>query len=149
MDQLKTVSYLPILGSPAEPVIVSLALPRLGEHDFKWVVATTIDKQYGHYGYRIHPKANPINVHVYGERELIEYLARTGKPVKCALELIVKHTASGREFILVNLYLTKPWLCETHQFMMTGTSPDPTKRPWFVYTTKDMMGNGISVEPLR
>lgn len=153
MDQTKKVSYLTILGMNPEncrgkSVVVSLTLPRLGEHDFKWVVAETIDKEYGHYGFRLHPKANPVNVHVYGERELIEYLAQSGKPVKCGLELVVKKTESNREFILVNLYLTKPWLRETHAFMITGTSPDSAKRPWFVYTTKDMNGIGISVEPL-
>jgi len=101
-----------------------------------------------HYGFRIHPKANPVNVHVYGERELIEYLAENGKPVKCNLELVVKKVSSDREFIIVNLYLSKPWLRETHAFMITGTSPDSGKRPWFVYTTKDMKGTGLSVEPL-
>ncbi len=149
MDQVKRASYFPILGSPKEPVIVSLTLPRLGEHDFKWVIAPTIEKEYGHYGFRLHPKASPVNCHVYGERELIEYLAMSGKPVKCALELVAKQTASEREFILVNLHLVKPWLRETHTFTITGTSPDPAKRPWFVYTTKDMNGVGISVESLR
>lgn len=148
MDQQKHASYFPILGSPEEPIVISLTLPRFGEHDFKWVVAPTIEKEYGHYGYRLHPKANPVNCHVYGERELIEYLAKTGKSVTCHLELVVKQTASSREFVLVNLYLTKPWLRETHEFMITGTSPDSAKRPWFVYTTKDMHGIGISVKPL-
>jgi len=149
MDQQKKATYFPILGSIKEPVIISLTLPRLGEHEFKWVTAPTIQKEYGHYGFRLHKKATPINVHVYGERQLIEHLATTGKPVKCALELVVKRTASDREFILVNLYLTKPWLSETHELKLIGTSPDATKRPWFVYTTVYMNGVGISVEPVR
>lgn len=154
MDQMKKASYLTILGFNPEdrknrkPIVISLSLPRLGEHDFKWVIAENIGKEYGHYGFRIHPKATPVNVHVYGERELILHLAQNGKPVKCELELVVKKTMSDREFIIVNLYLTKPWLHETHAFMVTGTSPDSAKRPWFVYTTKDMNGIGLSVEPL-
>jgi hypothetical protein len=153
MDQAKKPSYLTILGMnpekkrTAKPFVVSLTLPRLGVHDFKWVVAETISKEYGHYGFRIHPKALPVNVHVYGERTLIEHLAQTGKTVKCELELVVK-IVGNREFILVNLYLTKPWARETHALSISGTSPDPAKRPWFVYTTKDMNGIGISVEPL-
>jgi hypothetical protein len=154
MDQMKKASYLTILGFNPEnrkgkkPFVVSLTLPRLGEHDFKWVNAPTIEKEYGHYGFRIHPKASPINVHVYGKRELIEFMAKNGKLVKCELELVVKKMASGREFILVNLYLTKPWLDETHAFAITGVPSDFAKRPWFVYTTKDMNGIGISVKPL-
>jgi hypothetical protein len=153
MGQTKKASYLTILGNSEDrhgtrPLVVSLTLPRLGEHDFKWVSAATLGKEYGHYGFRIHPKANPVNVHVYGERELIEFLARTGKAATCELELVVKKTESEREYILVNLYLTKPWLRATHEFAIVGTSPNPEKRPWFVYTTSDMHGVGISVEPL-
>ena len=52
MDQIKKASYLTILGSNPKdfkgqkPVIVSLTLPRLGEHDFKWVTASEIGKAY-------------------------------------------------------------------------------------------------------
>jgi hypothetical protein len=156
MDRpLASPVYTTILGRnprnplPHErPIVISLTLPRLGEHDFKWVIAETLRKEYGHYGFKLHPKANPTNVHVYGERELIMHLAKSGNTAKCELELVVKKTTSGREFILVNLYLTKPWLRETHAFTILGTSPDAEKRPWFVYTTKDMCGTGISVEPL-
>ncbi len=153
MDRTQKPTYSTILGGNfkekrrGRPIVVSLVLPHMGEHDFKWVVATIIGKEYGHYGFRIHPKANSVNVQVYGERELIESLAKTGKAVKCELELVVKQTGSEREYILVNLYLTKPWLHETHAFAITSTSPDPEKRPWFVYTTGDMNGVGISVEP--
>ena len=147
MDQVKKVSYLPILGNARNPVVISLTLPRLDEHGFGWVTELATQKEYGQYGFRIHPKASPVNVHVYGERELILHLAQNGKSVKCELQLVVKKT-TDREFILVNLYLTKPWLHETHAFNISGTSPDSAKRPWFVYTTKDMNGIGVSVEPL-
>jgi hypothetical protein len=148
MDEKTLPRYDTFLGSPEEPITVSLLLPRPGEHEFKWVVAETIGKEYGHFGFRIHPKALPVNIHVYGKRELIEHLAKSGKLVRCGLELVAKRTSSDREFIFVNLYLTKPWLLETHELKVIGTSPDPTKRPWFVYTTKDMNGIGVSVKPI-
>ena len=155
MDQKKKASYMTILGfnpvnrgGGSKSVIVSLTLPRLGEHDFKHVDAEEIGREYWHYGFRLHPKAVPVNVHVYGDRKLIQSLAQHGKSVKCELELVVKRVSSEREFIMVNLYLTKPWLQETHEFMVAGTSSDSAKRPWFVYTTKDMNGIGISAKPL-
>ena len=147
MDQTKKAEYISILGSPAMPVVISLTLPRLGEHEFKFVDGTeTVGKKYFHYGYRLHPEGRPVNVHVYGERTLIEYLAGTGKPATCELELVVKKVSSDREFIFVNLYLTVPQRHVSHEFTIVNTSPNPAKRPPFVYTTKDMGGVGISVE---
>ncbi len=154
MDRAQKASYFTILGGNPEekgrsrPIVVSLVLPRMGEYDFKWTIAPTIGKEYGHYGFRLHPRANPVNVQVYGERSLIESLAATGKAAKCELELVVKKTELGKEYILVNLYLTKPWLQETHGFTIDGASLDSAQRPWFVYATKDMPGVGISVKPL-
>jgi hypothetical protein len=150
MDQVKKkVVYSSILGCPQQPVIVSLVLPAVGEHGFHYVDARdTVGQQYWHYGFRPHPESRPVNVHVYGESTLIEYLARTGKTAKVELELVVKQVAFGREFIFANLYLTKPWLGETHEFVIVNTSPKAEKRPGYVYTTQDMGRVGFSVRPL-
>lgn len=145
MNVAKKATYVAILGSPKKPIVISMTLPRLGEHGFKWVVAEAIGKEYGHYGFKLHPKANPVNVHVYGERSLIERLSATGKSVVCQVEIVVKKTTSEREFILVNLYLTDLWRHLTHEFEITRA---PSDRPWFVYTTKDMHGVGVSLKPL-
>jgi len=128
-----------------EPFVVALSLPRMGEWDFKWCKSEFLGCEYGHYGYRIMPKASPVNVQVYGDRKIIEYLARTGKATVCELELVVKKLADGREYILVNLFLTKPNRKVTSEFSII---PAGRERPWFVYTTKDMGGSGISVRHL-
>lgn len=149
MGHEKKAEYISILGSPAKPVVVELVLPRIGEYDSKWVIAETVGKEYFHYGHKVHPKAQPVNVHVYGAREHIIYLAKTGTPVKYGLELVLKKTVSGREFIFVNLTVLKRLLPPSHVFAVTNCSPDPQKRDEWVYTTRDMNGIGISVEPLR
>lgn len=144
MDQLKAV-YKAILGNPKSPIVVGLTLPRLGEHDFKYVVVEELKREYYHYGFRLIQGARPVNVQVYGKRKLIEYLAHAQCSAKCELELVVK-TLGEREFILVNLYLTDPEKKVTHEF---GIVPAPQNRPSFVYTTKDMRGVGVMVRPLR
>lgn len=148
MGQENKAEYISILGSPAKPIVVEIVLPKLGEHDSKWVIAEALGKEYFHYGHRHHPKATPVNVHVYGKRELIIACAKAARTVVAELELVVKKTALGREFIFVNLYLTHPHTRITHECEITGCSPDPERRPWFVYTTKDMNGVGISVKPI-
>jgi hypothetical protein len=90
------------------------------------------------------PKANPVNIQVYGDRKIIENLARSGKPIVCELELVVKKLANGKDYILVNLYLTNPNRRVTHEFAVV---PAPQERPWFVYSTKDMYGTGVLVRP--
>lgn len=146
MGQRQTAEYISILGSPAKPIVVELTLPRIGEHDSKWVIAESIGKQYFHYAFRIHPRAQPVNVHVYGKREFVIECAKAGTPVVAELELVVKKIGE-REFILINLYLTAPQGA-THELWIRGCSFDSDKRPWFVYTTKDMNGVGVSVEPI-
>jgi hypothetical protein len=154
MDRMQQSSYSTILGrNPEErrggrPIIVSHVLPHLGEYEFKWVVAPTLGKQYGHYGFKVHAKANAVNVQVYGEQTLIEYFAKTGRPVTCELELVVKRTALEREYILVNLYLTKPSFRATHVLQIKGMSPEPEKRESFEYTTRDMKGVGVSLKTI-
>ena len=132
-------------SDPRKRVVVSLSLPRIGEHDMKWKVAEALGLAYHHYAFRFDPKAHPVNVQVYGDRKVVEGLAHTGRPAVCELELVVKKTESGREFILVNLYLTNPNHRTTHEFLICEA---PLDRPWFVYTTKDMNRVGISVEPM-
>lgn len=151
MSQGKKAVYTTILGrNPQEgarksAIVVAVKLPRLGEHDFKWVTAQSIGKEYGHFGFRLHPKANPVNIHVYGDRKVIERLAKIGSPVICEVELVVKKTESDREFILANLYMVAPWSKVSHEFCV---APAPKERPWFVYTTSDMHGVGVSVKPI-
>lgn len=151
MSTQQKAVYQSILGrNPIEEpqkrkVVVVLQLPRLGEHDFQWKVVPAIGKEYGHYGFRLHPKANPVNIQVYGDRKIVENLAQTGKPVVCELELLVKRLEDGREYLLTNLYLTKPWASVTHEFRVT---PAPKERPSFVYTTNQMFGTGVAVRPL-
>lgn len=125
-------------------VIVSLSLPHMGQHGMQWKVAEALGLAYHHYAFRLHDKAQPVNVQVYGDRKVVEGLTRSGQPVVCELELVVKTVEGGREFILVNLYLTAPYHRRTHAFEICGA---PADRPWFVYTTKDMNGVGIAVKP--
>lgn len=150
MNQAANPTFLSVLGrnpddrqSREKQIVVSLALPRLGEHGFKYIFAETIGKEYYHYGYRLDPKANPVNVHVYGGRKLVEYLARTGEVAVCELELVVKRLTNGKEFILVNLFITNPNRRVTHKF---GIVPAPKDRKQFVYTTNDMYGTGILID---
>lgn len=150
--QKKPAIYKTILGrNPSncfpyqKPIVITLTLPHIGEHEFKWCKSEFLGCEYGHYGYRIIPKASPVNVQVYGDKKIIENLARTGKAAVCGLELVVKKLADGREYILVNLFLTNPKWQVTHEFTIV---PAGKERPWFVYTTKDMGGSGISVRPL-
>lgn len=148
---MNQTTWFPILGrnprahGSGRSVVVSLWLPRLGEHDFKWKVAEALGLAYHHYGFRLHPKAMPVNVQVYGDRKLVERHAQLSTFVICELELVVKKTEQGREFILVNLYLTDPTRRVSHEFAIVGA---PKERPSFVYTTDDMNGVGISVRPL-
>ncbi len=143
--------YTTILGANpefrggSEPIVVGHILPKIGEYDFKWVVASVIGKEYGHYGFRLHPKAKPINVHVYGECNFIARMASMRKPVRCELELVVKRTKSGFEYLFVNLYLTKPWVQITHTLDFV---PAPKNRPDYVFTTKDMHGIGARVQSI-
>ena len=129
-----------------EPVVIELVLPNLGEHDFKWVFADAIERTYFHYGFRLHPKGSAANVHVYGERGLIEHLAKTGKPARCELEL-VKKTIGERTFVLANLYLVPPSRRVTHEFGIVTISPK--KATDVMYTTLDMKGMTFWVDPLQ
>lgn len=146
MDQ--TATYTSLLGSLAEPITVSLTLPRLGEHGLKKVAAEALGREYYHFGHKIHRKSKRVNIHVYGESRLIEKVARSGTEVMCRLELFIKRTISGREFILVDLHLAPPTAHETHTFTVVQCTPNPEKRPPFVYTTTDMNGIGIAVVPI-
>lgn len=150
--QHKPAIYQTILGRnpnnplPYEkPVIVSLSLPRMGEWDFRWCVSEFLRCEYAHYGHRLMPRSNPVNVQVYGNKKTIEGLAKSGFQAVCELELVVKKFRDGREYILVNLFLTKPNRRVTHEFTIV---PAGIERPYFVYATKDMGGSGISVRPL-
>ena len=133
-------------GVSGARAVVSHVLPKLGEHGFKWVVADVIVKEYGHYGFRLHPKANPVNVHVYGDSNIIQRMAVAGKPVVCELELVMKAVSSGCKFILVNLHLVKPFTPVTHVFNFVSVSKNC---PLGVYTTLDMRGTGIKVAVSR
>lgn len=146
------VTYTTILGyEPTEipeggrPVIMTLVLPRMGEYGFKWVFADTIEKTYFHYGFRLHPKGAAVDVHVYGERTLIERFAKNGAFVRCELELVEKRVGE-RTFILVNLYLTNPNRRVTHDFGITSKSPKKLEAG--EYTTPHMKGMTIGVFPL-
>ena len=150
MDQVQKLLYEVILGrnpSDSRPemtkVVISHVLPKFEEHGFKWVNAEIIGKEYGHYGFRIHPKANPVNVHVFEGMNFIGRMTATQKPVVCELELVKKTVATGRSFVLVNLYLAKPFVRVTHSlsFVSVGKSADTTD----VYTTSDMRGVGVRV----
>lgn len=145
MNQVNKAQYNSVLGSVRNPVLVALQLPQWGEHGFVWLDAPAIGKEYGHYGYRISPKAGPINVHVYGRRTAIDLLSKYDKLAICELELVVKRLESGREFILINLYLANPSRQVTHEFAII---PAPQNRRRFIYTTKDMQGVGIVVNAL-
>ena len=152
MDQVQKSLYEVILGTnPLDfkpgmtKVVVSHMLPKSGEHGFRWVNAEVIGKEYGHYGFRLHPKANSVNVHVYGDVNLIGRMAAIGRSVVCELELVKKTLASGRTFILVNLYLTKPFARVTHTLRFVAT---PKNCMPDIYTTADMRGVGIKVVPL-
>lgn len=150
--QKKPAVYKTILGRNPEnyfpyqkPIVISLCLPRMGEWDFKWCVSEYLRCEYAHYGHKLMPRSNPVNVQVYGNRKAIEGLAKSGMPAVCELELVVKKLNDGREYILVNLFLTSPNRRVTHEFTIV---PAGKERPYFVYTTKDMGGSGISVRPL-
>ncbi|MCX6756977.1 MAG: hypothetical protein NTW35_02390 [Candidatus Nomurabacteria bacterium] len=147
MDKQKTPAvYKTILGrNPKNPlpyekkVVVFMPLPY-----FSWVKSDFLKCEYGHFGYRLEQESSPVNIQIYGDRKIIEGFVRSGKPVVCELELIVKKLMNGREYILVNLFLTNPNRQVTHEFAIV---PAPLERPWFVYTTKNMNGTGILVRP--
>lgn len=152
-------TYTTILGrNPSEPlqnqkpVVVELILPHKyenaleGEYGFKWIFADLIQKTYFHYGFRLHPKGAAVNVHVFGERALIERFAKNGAFVRCELELVEK-SVGERTFILVNLYITKnPNRRVTHDFGITSKSPKKLEAG--EYTTPHMKGMTIGVFPL-
>jgi hypothetical protein len=131
-------------------VVVTVVLPRLGEYDFKYVDAReTVGRQYYHYASRIHRRAVPVNVHVYGDRKQIEEAAWNRSHVRCTLQLMEKQRGD-RKFVIVNLFVLPPWEANkrsnTHEFRIC---PAPAKkRPEWVYTTADMNGTGVSVRPL-
>ncbi len=135
-------------GNPVpyqKPVVIDLVLPSLGEHDFKWVFADEIERTYFHYGFRHHPKGPAANVHVYGERPLIEFLAKNGRSAKCELELVEK-TVGERKFILANLYLVPPTRATTHEFEIISISQK--KVTGVMFTTVHMKGMTFQVVPL-
>ncbi len=134
--------YKTLFGGSVFLSIVSWFLPRLGQHDFKWVVAETINKQYGHYAFRIHPKGSPVNVHVYGDRDVIEYLARTGKPGVFEFEVVEKTTESGKKFVFVNLRLMAPTTRLTH---VAELMPKSKSEHRHFFTTETMHGMGVGV----
>lgn len=148
MDKQKTPAvYKTILGrNPSNPlpyekkVVVFMPLPCL-----KWIKSDFLKCEYGHFGYRLTQKSSPVNMQVYGDHKIIKRLAKTGTLAVCELELVVKKLNDGREYILVNLFLTDPRRQVTHEFAIV---PAGRERPWFVYTTKDMGGSGILVRPL-
>ena len=147
MDRIPQSQYTTLVPEQKcnRGVFVRHVLPKVGEHGFKWVVADAIGKEYGHYGFRLHPKANPVNFHVFGNSDLIQRLAVSGKVAKYELELVLKKTVTGREFVLVNLYLVGQHVRETHKFTVVSA---PKDHPDFVFTTEGMHGVGVKVQPL-
>jgi len=147
MDNAKPV-YEKIAGSPERPIIVETTLPRPGEHNFDWVDARKhVGKEYAHFGFKHHPAANPVNIQVYGDRRIVEHLAKTGRPAKCAVELIKKQIGD-RHFVLVDLILVEPSRPATHKITVLGASPKPEKCPPHVYTTPNMGGVGVMIAPI-
>lgn len=148
---MKKAKYVTVLGQNPEAmrrqksVIVAVQLPRMGDYGMEWKSVAAIGREYAHFAHKLHPKAQPVNIQVYGDRKVIEGLARTGRSAMCELEMQVKVLEDGREYLLVNLFLTKPWLVPTHEFRITSA---PAERPEWVYTTKNMNGIGIAVRPL-
>ncbi len=153
MDQRqKKAVYYTILGNNPgsmrrqKAIVVAVQLPRMAcDGGMEWKSVAAIGREYAHFAHKLHPKAQPINVQVYGDKKVIEGLARTGRSAMCELEMQVKVLEDGREYLLVNLFLTKPWLVPTHEFRITSA---PAERPEWVYTTKNMNGVGIAVRPL-
>ena len=133
-----------LFGGSVFSSFVSLVLPKFGQHDFKWVDAmATIGKKYGHYAFRHHPMASPVNVHVYGDQKVIEHLAKTGRLGVYELEIVEKTIASGKKYVFVNLRLMHPATVPTHSFQILPRSKSNHK---FFFGTDDMHGMGIGVD---
>jgi hypothetical protein len=124
----KTVSYKTLHDGS----IVSIQLPKKVTLRQKLDAAGTVEVEYLHWGVNL--PGGVVNAHVYATD-----MAPAGTTIRARVEVMVKTTETGREFILVNFHPVDKAERPTHKLVILDNAFEQ-KADWLVFPAPNMRG---------